>query len=186
MSSCPLTTGTTSCWASSLIATINELTLALLSTNCTLNAVLLATAIPRGLTVGRGGPWPVPRGQRDIGGGVPSGDSCSEALSATGGLLITGDEMEAALPDMIRKTSMRYLLGFYADTGVRPGFHSLSVHLGEEASQRYPDADQTPQRLLHCIRWGPMSADSSSRATPFQASAQSHQNNFVTRTGSSC
>lgn len=49
--------------------------------------------------------------------------------------------METALPDLIRKTSVRYLLGFYADPHAGPGFHTLTVRLSEEASERYPDAE---------------------------------------------
>ncbi len=114
---------------------------ALLTANCSLNIVLLATAVPHRRTVGIGGPWPIPGRQRDIGGGTPEGASCREAMTATGGLFIPGDEMEIALPDMIRKTALRYLLGFYADPNVEPGFHTLTVRLSEEASRRYPGAE---------------------------------------------
>lgn len=62
-------------------------------------------------------------------------------MAATGGLFTPGDEMETALPDMIRQTFWRYLLGFYADRAVEPGFHTLTVRLSEEASKRYPGAE---------------------------------------------
>jgi hypothetical protein len=120
---------------------IEDLKHAFLTADCTLNMVVLATAIPHRRTVGIGGPWPIPGRQRDIGGGIPEGASCREAMAATGGLFIPGDEMETALPDMIRKTSLRYLLGFYADPGAELGFHTLTVRLSDEARQRYPSAE---------------------------------------------
>lgn len=122
-------------------ARIEDLTRAFLTADCTLNIVLLATAVPRQRTVFMRGPWPLPGGRRDSGVGAPNGASCQEAMKATGGLLIPGDEMETALPDMIRRTTLRYLLGFYADPNSEPGFHSLTIRLSDEASQRYPSVE---------------------------------------------
>jgi len=119
---------------------LKELTDSLLAADCTLNLMVLAT-VNLGGSAGRVGPWPFPGRQRQIGGGVPSGQSCRGAAEATGGVVIPGDQMATNLPSLIRQTQLRYLLGFYANPSGPAQFRALSIELSEDARRRHPAAE---------------------------------------------
>lgn len=62
------------------------------------------------------------------------------AVQATGGDTIPGDKFRDEFPQMLRRISARYLLGFYAPPSDVRTFHTIKVMLTDKARERYPDA----------------------------------------------
>lgn len=86
-----------------------------------------------------GGGWGIPRIEREI-GGSRSGESLLAAVEATGGDAVPGDEFDKALPELMDRIRMRYLLGFYAEPTLQRQYHALEVRLTPEALKLYPGA----------------------------------------------
>jgi|GEM_PF-5561236 len=110
----------------------------LLEADVTLNEVVYPSMHGPGRSVGAGGVSGIPTISRRF-GPVRTGTSLRDAVDATGGELVPGDQSDT-LPSLIRGLRMRYLLGIYVEPTSEREFHRLEVRLTADAKQRYPKA----------------------------------------------
>jgi VWFA-related protein len=114
----------------------------LLRAGVTLHEVMLAL-IPGGVrTIGgepRIGPLHIPINGA-VGGGVsPSGGSLGNLVRATGGESPIGDDFDVALPALIHRLRMRYILTVAAPAAAR-AFHKIEVGLTPESRLAHPNS----------------------------------------------
>lgn len=120
---------------------------ALLEADMTLNAVI----VERKKGGIRGGNGPIPGAPPDIViGGTPiTGESILPAVEATGGESLPGGRFQEALPELMWRLQLRYLLGYEAGPANEDGYHKLEVRLAEDARQRYPNVQIRAKRGYH-------------------------------------
>jgi VWFA-related protein len=114
----------------------------LLRAGVTLHEVMLALT-PGGVrTIGGGpriGPLHIPINGA-VGGGVsPSGGSLVNLVRATGGESLIGDDFDVALPALIHRLRMRYILTVAPPAAAR-AFHKIEVGLTPESRLAHPNS----------------------------------------------
>jgi VWFA-related protein len=133
-------------------ASLDKVVRDLLEGDIALNEVILSFRKAMG-EIGFGGTWGIPRIRHQL-GTEPNGASLLDAVEATGGEAIVGDQFQERFPKLLRQIRMRYLLGFYAPPASARQYRRLEVRLTPEARRRYPNAIIRARRGYYSVAAG--------------------------------